>query len=145
MTYRTYTRRPFSYSSRSLSRLNTAHPDLVLLFTEALANPHVPCDITILEGFRSEQRQNELHEQGKSQLKWPKSYHNKTPSMAVDAAPYVHGGVSWDWVYYHELADHIKATWKRLQAEGRVSSDLRLEWGGDWKSFPDGPHWQLVG
>jgi len=135
----------YRYSSRSLSRLNTAHPDLVLLFTEALAAPDCPSDITILEGFRSEQRQNELYEQGKSQLRWPKSYHNKNPSRAVDAAPYVNGGITWDWTYYHPLADHLKATWKRLQAEGRVSSDLRLEWGGDWKSFPDGPHWQLVG
>jgi len=135
----------YRYSSRSLSRLNTAHPDLVLLFTEALDAPDSPSDITILEGFRSEQRQNELYNQGKSQLKWPRSYHNKTPSRAVDAAPYVNGGISWDWTYYHPLAAHLKATWARLQAEGRVSSDLRLEWGGDWQSFPDGPHWQLVG
>ena len=135
----------YRYSSRSLSRLNTARPDLVLLFTEALDAPDCPSDITILEGFRSEQRQNELYDQGKSQLKWPKSYHNKTPSRAVDAAPYVNGGISWDWTYYHPLAAHLKATWARLQAEGRVSSDLRLEWGGDWQSFPDGPHWQLVG
>lgn len=135
----------YRYSSRSLSRLNTAHPDLVLLFREALDAPDCPSDITILEGFRSEQRQNELYDQGKSQLKWPRSYHNKTPSRAVDAAPYVNGGISWDWTYYHPLAAHLKATWKRLQAEGRVSSDLRLEWGGDWQSFPDGPHWQLVG
>jgi peptidoglycan L-alanyl-D-glutamate endopeptidase CwlK len=135
----------YLYSSRSLSRLNTAHPDLVLLFTEALDAPDCPSDITILEGFRSEERQNQLYDQGKSQLEWPKSYHHKTPSMAVDAAPYVNGGITWDWTYYHPLADHLKATWARLQAEGRVSSDLRLEWGGDWQSFPDGPHWQLVG
>ncbi len=135
----------YRYSSRSLSRLNTAHPDLVLLFREALDAPDCPSDITILEGFRSEQRQNELYDPGKSQLKWPRSYHNKTHSRAVAAHPYVHGGTSWDWTYYHPLAAHLKATWKRLQAEGRVSSDLRLEWGGDWQSFPDVPPWQLAG
>jgi peptidoglycan L-alanyl-D-glutamate endopeptidase CwlK len=27
----------------------------------------------------------------------------------------------------------------------RAAKDLGidLEWGGDWKSFPDAPHWQL--
>ena len=63
--------------------------------------------------------------------------------MAVDAAPYV-GGISWEWKYYYPLADHIKATWNRLQKVGRVSKELRLEWGGDWSSFKDGPHWELV-
>ena len=135
MTYR--------YSSRSLQRLNTAHPDLVLLFVEALADPACPSDITILEGYRSKERQNELYEQGKSQLRYPRSFHNKSPSMAVDAAPYV-GGISWDWKYYYPLAEHIKRVWARLQALGRVGSEHRLEWGGDWTSFADGPHWQLV-
>ena len=135
----------YRYSSRSLQRLNTAHPDLVLLFTEALASPDCPSDITILEGYRSKERQNELYEQGKSQLRYPKSYHNKNPSRAVDAAPYIDGGISWSWPHYYPLADHIKSVWNRLQTEGRVTAGLRLEWGGDWKSFPDGVHWQLVG
>jgi peptidoglycan L-alanyl-D-glutamate endopeptidase CwlK len=78
---------------------------------------------------------------GKSQLAWPKSRHNSFPSMAVDAAPYVGGSVSWDWEHYHPLADHIKATWARLKAEGKVHGEL--EWGGDWRNFKDGPHWQI--
>jgi peptidoglycan L-alanyl-D-glutamate endopeptidase CwlK len=133
----------YRYSSRSLERLNTAHPDLVLLFTESLASPACPEDITILEGYRNQARQNELYREGKSQLKYPRSFHNKIPSMAVDAAPDVNG-VRWEWKYYYPLADHIKATWKRLQEAGRVTPGLRLEWGGDWTSFADGPHWQLV-
>lgn len=42
--------------------------------------------------------------------------------------------VSWDWSRYHKLAPIVKAAPK---AEG-----VALEWGGDWKSFKDGPHWQ---
>ena len=132
----------YHYSSRSKQRLSTCHPDLVLLFTEALADPACPSDISILEGFRGRERQNQMKAEGKSQLGWPLSRHNEVPSMAVDAAPYV-GGVSWDWDHYHPLAKHLKATWKRLQTEGRVSPSHRLLWGGDWKSFKDGPHWQL--
>jgi len=133
----------WAYSSRSMQRLNTCHPDLILLMTEALADPACPSDISVLEGYRDEERQNQMVAEGKSQLKYPRSFHNRQPSMAVDVAPYV-GGITWDWDYYYPLAEHIKAVWARLQSEGRVSADLRLEWGGDWTSFADGPHWQLV-
>jgi hypothetical protein len=84
---------------------------------EALADSACPSDITILEGHRGEERQNQMVAEGKSQLRWPRSKH-----------------------YYHPLADHIKATWSRLQAEGKVVGNL--EWGGDWR-FQDGPHWQI--
>ena len=80
---------------------------------------------------------------GSSQLRWPKSRHNTTPSLAVDVAPYISGAISWDWEHYHPLARHIKATWARLRAEGDVAGEL--EWGGDWRRFKDGPHWQLNG
>ena len=43
MTYR--------FSQRSLDRLNTCHPDLVLLMTEALADPDCPSDMTVLCGY----------------------------------------------------------------------------------------------
>ena len=76
----------YRYSSRSLQRLNTCDPDLVLLFTEVLADPECPSDITILEGHRGEARQDEMYRTGKSQLRWPRSKHNSTPSMAAVTA-----------------------------------------------------------
>ena len=131
----------YSYSSRSLSRLNTCDPDLVLLFTEVLADSDCPSDITILEGHRGEARQDEMYRTGKSQLRWPRSKHNSTPSMAVDAAPYINGAVSWDWPDYWPLVGFVKAKWAELAAAGRVNG--RLVCGADWKSFPDGPHYQI--
>ena len=100
-----------------------------------------PVDFSVICGHRTEAEQNDAHARGASKLKWPKSRHNSYPSMACDVAPYVGGAVSWDWKYYHLLAPHIKATWARLKAEGKVSGTL--EWGGDWHSFKDGPHWQI--
>ena len=136
MTYR--------FSQRSLDRLGTCHPDLVLLITEALADPACPSDMTVLCGYRGEAEQNAAYDSGASKLRYPRSKHNKTPhSMAVDVAPYVGGSVTWDWKHYYPLADHIKATWARLQAAGRLSGDYGLGWGGDWQTFKDGPHWQL--
>jgi len=135
---------PYAFSSRSLSKLNSCHSDLILLMTEALADPECPSDMSVLEGFRDEERQNQMVEDGKSQLPWPRSRHNSFPSMAVDVAPYV-GGISWDWTYYYPLADHIKTVWQRLQMDGQTTGQYDLEWGGDWTSFKDGPHWQLNG
>ena len=129
------------YSRRSMSRLETCHEHLVLLMVEALAHPGCPSDISVIEGHRSEARQNALRAEGKSQLSWPHSRHNSQPSRAVDVAPYVDGAISWDWEHYRPLAAHIKRVWAELLAAGRVSGSL--EWGGTWRRFPDAPHWQL--
>ena len=51
---------------------------------------------------------------------------------AVDIAPYP---ISWEWEYFYPIEDAMK------QAAEELGVDL--EWGGDWKSFKDGPHWQL--
>lgn len=134
MTYR--------FSSRSTERLETCHPDLVLLMNEALADPECPSDMSILCGYRGEEEQNAAFESGASQLRYPQSRHNRSPSLAVDMAPYV-GGITWDWDYYNPLAAHIKKVWARLSENGQLSGDYRLQWGGDWTSFQDGPHWEL--
>ena len=54
---------------------------------------------------------------------------------AVDLVPLVEGKARWDWPLYHRLAPVIRTA---ARAE-----NVPLEWGGDWKSFPDAPHWQL--
>lgn len=129
-----------AFSHWSLSRLETCHPDLVALCLEVVRT----FDITILEGHRGEARQNQMRQEGKSQLSWPNSRHNSQPSLAVDFAPYIMGvGVSWDWQHYYPLAEHVKATWQRLMDEGKLSGEFDLSWGGDWRTFKDGPHWQL--
>ena len=128
------------FGNRSKRELATCHQDLQTLFRAAIAHEDCPTDLSIIEGHRGEQRQNELHEKGASQLRWPSSKHNTQPSEAVDVAPYI-GGISFDWAYYHPLAAHIKSVWSELKRAELVSGEL--EWGGDWQSFQDGPHWQL--
>jgi len=129
-----------TFSLRSMRRLDTCHPDLVILMCEVVRD----IDITVLEGHRGETRQNQMVAEGKSQLPWPRSRHNASPSLAVDVAPYIAGqGASWDWSDYYPLAEHVKATWAYLSQEGRLSGEYDLSWGGDWRSFKDGPHWQL--
>lgn len=131
MTYR--------WSQRSRDRLATCHPVLVTLFNRVLSVS--PLDLTVLEGHRNEARQNALQESGASQLRWPNSRHNQTPSMAVDVAPYVDGAVSWEWEHYYTIAPVVKQVWAEMPCD--VRAKWMLTWGGDWRSFKDGPHWQL--
>jgi peptidoglycan L-alanyl-D-glutamate endopeptidase CwlK len=54
---------------------------------------------------------------------------------AVDLAPMIDGEVRWDWPLYHALAPIIK--------DAAAMEKVEIEWGGDWRTFKDGPHWQL--
>lgn len=126
----------YKLSNRSLKRLEGVHPDLQAVFKEAIKITKV--DFIILEGLRTKERQRELYNRGAS--KTMNSRH--LTGHAVDAAPYVDGAVSWHWPDYHQLAPYIRQAANRLgiRTNGQYPD---LEWGGDWKSFPDGPHWQL--
>ena len=114
---------------RSLSRLQDVHPDLVRVVKRAAAMSDL--DFTVLEGRRTLERQKVLMKNGAT--KTLNSRH--LTGHAVDLAPMVGDGVSWDWPLYHRLAKIIKAA---AAAEG-----VPLTWGGDWRTFKDGPHWEL--
>lgn len=116
-------------SERDRTRLDGVHADLVRVFERAARMTTVP--FLVLEGLRTRQRQRELVARGASQTM--NSRH--LTGHAVDVVPLIDGDVSWDWSDYYVLAPIIK---EAAKLEG-----VPLEWGGDWKSFKDGPHWQL--
>jgi len=128
----------FKFSERSTRRLNSCHPDLVRLFNEVIKN----YDCTILEGHRSDERQEELYHEGKSKLRAGQSKHNKNPSLAVDVAPYP---IRWNEPerFYH-FAGFVLAT--------AIELDINIRFGGDWdgdndfndQTFFDLPHFELV-
>lgn len=119
----------FKLGATSLSRLKGVHPDLAKVVKRAIEL--TPIDFTVLEGLRTKERQAALVAKGAS--KTMNSYH--ITGHAVDIAPLVDGKVTWDWKYYRQLAPAVKQAAKEL--------GVTVEWGGDWKSFPDGPHWQI--
>jgi peptidoglycan L-alanyl-D-glutamate endopeptidase CwlK len=119
----------FKLSQKSLDRLVGVHPDLVAIVNKALELSEI--DFTVLEGVRSKTRQEQLVKQGASQTM--KSRH--ITGHAVDLGAFVAGSVRWDWPLYYKIADAMKAAAKEL--------DIPLEWGGDWVTFKDGPHFQL--
>ena len=114
---------------RSLSRLEGVHPDLVRVVKKAAALSDL--DFTVLEGIRSVERQKQLVSQVAS--KTMNSRH--ITGHAVDLAPMIAGEVRWDWPLYHKLAKIVKAA--------AADEKVPLQWGGDWRAFKDGPHWEL--
>lgn len=116
-------------SDRSLQRLEGVHADLVRVVKRAAATSNI--DFTVLEGLRTLERQKTLVARGAS--KTMKSRH--LTGHAVDLAPFVDGQVVWAWPLYHKLAVIVKAS--------AADEHVPIEWGGDWRSFKDGPHWQL--
>lgn len=118
--------------TRSLARLEGVHPDLVRVVKKAAVMSSL--DFTVLEGLRTLERQKQLIASGASSLKDPMRCRHIT-GHAVDIAPVVGGEVRWDWPLYTKLAPVIKAA--------ATAEKVPLEWGGDWRTFKDGPHWQL--
>ena len=127
-----------NFSDKSLAKLATSDPRLQRVFQEVVRN----FDCTILEGHRNRERQNQMVEEGKSQVRWPDGKHNTVPSMAVDVCPYP---IVWDDRERQTLfAGFVLAT------ANAMGIDLR--WGGDWdrdtevrdNTFDDLVHFELV-
>lgn len=137
------------FSQRSKDALKGVHPDLVRLMEASIINS--PVDFTIIEGVRTAERQKALYAQGRT-VKGTKvtnadGVKNKSNHQvkaddyghAVDLYPFIDGKLRITEGYVagklRVIADHIKATAKKL--------NIKVVWGGDWKSPYDPPHFQI--
>jgi hypothetical protein len=112
-----------------LKNLEQCHPDLRKVAREAIKH----FDFKVICGHRGKAAQDQAVATGKSKAKWPTSKHNATPSNAFDAVP-----VPLDWSdlqSFHAMAKVMKAAAKTV--------GVRIRWGGDFKNFFDGPHFEL--
>jgi peptidoglycan L-alanyl-D-glutamate endopeptidase CwlK len=119
----------YTLGPRSKQRLRGVHPDLVKVVERAIQITEV--DFTVLEGLRTPERQKALVEAGASQTL--NSRH--LTGHAVDLGAWVGDEVRWDWPLYHKIAAAMK---EAARLEG-----VRIVWGGDWRTFKDGPHFEL--
>lgn len=113
---------------RSEAKLQGVHPDLVRVIRRAAeigAQFHVTC------GLRSIEEQKALLAAGKS--KTLKSRH--LTGHAIDYVAIDEGGVTYDHADMLAVSQKIKAA--------AAECGIPIEWGGDWKSFKDTPHFQL--
>lgn len=135
------------FSKRSKDNLVTADEKLQLLFNEVIKE----IDCTVIYGYRTPEEQFELFKKGRERIDgwWTitdkskvvtnldgttkKSRHNYYPSKAVDVVPYP---LDWNDIDSFKL---LASVVKRKALELGID----VEWGGDWKSFKDYPHWQI--
>ena len=121
--------KPWKLSARDNQRLAGVNPAIVRVLNRA-AQDGAP-QFAVIEGLRTIARQKELVARGASKTMRSRHIHG----FAVDIAPVIAGKISWDWPAFYPLASAIKAA--------AAAEKVTLTWGGDWKTFKDGPHWEL--
>lgn len=120
----------FKLSQKSLDKLKGVDDDLVRVIKRAIEI--TPIDFKVLEGIRTLDRQKEIMAAGFTQTM--KSKH--LIGRAVDLGALPGGELSWDKQPYVDISKAVK------QAANELGISIR--WGGDFKSFFDGPHYELI-
>lgn len=120
---------PFNLSKISRRNLEGVHPDLVRLVERAIEITRQ--DFRVIEGRRSVERQRALVARGASRTM--NSRH--LTGHAVDLAAWDAGKVSWHWPDYHTINEAMQ--------QAHRDTGVPYVWGGHWKRFPDGPHFEL--
>jgi len=107
------------FGKRSKQRLKGVDAKLINVANELIKL----MDVTVIEGLRSQDRQNELVSQGKSKTKFGKHVAGK----ALDLAPYP---IDWnDRERFHYMGGLIRGIGHSL--------GVKIRWGGDWDSDGD--------
>ena len=153
----------YRFGKRSRERLKGVKPELINGLNQLIKI----MDVTIIEGVRSQERQDELVAKGASKTKYSKHIEGK----AVDLMAYVNGRACWELNVYDAIADAMKqaaiqvgvpicwgAAWGTPEMpypmdirkwEGSMEEamnayiDLRRSQGR--RPFMDGPHFELIG
>lgn len=121
---------------RTARCLKEVHPDLAKIYAKACVLYTQTADPVVTCGRRTIAEQRALVAAGAS--KTMNSRHipaSNGYSHALDICFIINGRMDWSWPLYKGFADKMKLAAKSL--------GLVVEWGGDWKSFKDGPHFQL--
>ena len=109
----------YKFGKRSKQRLKGVDARLVNVLNELIKI----MDVTIIEGVRSKERQEQLLAQGKTKTRFSKHIEGK----AVDLAPYP---INWDdREMFHYMGGMLRGLGKAM--------GVKIRWGGDWDSDGD--------
>ncbi|WP_313637820.1 M15 family metallopeptidase [Paenibacillus sp.] len=132
---------------KSRKRLTNLHP-VVRSAATALIERCYKLNIPILitQGLRTIAEQDALYAQGRTKpgaivtnARGGYSYHNY--GLAVDFALLLPNGSSVSWDMRRDDNNNRIADWQEVVKEAKA---LGFEWGGDWTSFKDYPHFQIT-
>ena len=115
------------FGRRSNLNLHTCHPDLQRLFRAVVKD----YDCSVLWGHRNEDQQNEMYLAipPVTKVQYPDSKHNSLPSMAVDVAPWLNGGVCYEPRQCYDFAGFVKCK--------AIELGINLRRGADWDGDGD--------
>jgi peptidoglycan L-alanyl-D-glutamate endopeptidase CwlK len=116
-------------SDKSRERLIGVHDHLGRVVERAAEE--LPFELRVTSGLRTVEEQKRMVAIGASRTM--RSRH--LTGHAVDVAPVVDGKVRWDWPLFNIIAAHMKQAARELETP--------IVWGGDWRMFRDGPHFEL--
>ena len=126
------------FGKKSKKHLNTCDKKLIDVFNEVIKT----VDCSVLEGHRGKDKQNTLHEEGKTKVKYPHGRHNEFPSRAADVVPYP---IDWDdRERFHLFAGFVLGTAKQMGIGLRWGGDWNINWFVDDNKFDDFPHFELT-
>lgn len=146
----------FKFSKNSLARLATVDPRLQSVAKRALELSTV--DFVVVQGTRTLDEQKRLYGKGRTAAQCtakgvPASYarpgeakvtwtlnSNHIGGRAIDVAPYVNGAINWDDNGKLGVWPKIAAAFKQAAKELKID----IEWGGDWTTTKDRPHFELA-
>ncbi len=127
----------FRFGSRSERIRRQLHPLLQKILERAIETSED--DFGLHEGQRSIELQHKYFLRGDSHIDGinRRGYHNYTPALAFDFHASA-AGKTWGHVILTRIARHI-------QKIAIDEFELKLVWGGDWRTLDDKPHLQLPG
>lgn len=133
----------YRYSNRSKKNMEGLHPDLKEFLNKLIKISKY--DYIITCGIRSDQEQNKLYQKGRTLpgkiitncdgYKYKSKHQIKEDGYgwAADIAILINRKIDWDIHLFKELVnDEVRGLMKKYN----------IEWGGDWESFKDYPHFQ---
>ncbi|AIQ54558.1 M15 family metallopeptidase [Paenibacillus sp. FSL R7-0331] len=131
---------------KSQARLVDLHPVVVAAAVALIERSYARgVQIIITQGYRSKAEQDGLYAQGRTKpgsivtnARGGYSYHNY--GLAVDFALLLPDGYSASWDMKRDGDKDGIADWQEVAQQAKA---LGFEWGGDWMSFKDYPHFQM--
>lgn len=124
----------FKLTPSDLQKLKGVDQRLVNVILKAAQTAKTP--FRVLEGLRTAKKQAEYFKAGTSMLDGVTKKSKHQLGRAVDVVPLINGKlVTRSWAPFFPMAANIKEAAKAL--------GVTIKWGGDWKGFKDGPHFEL--
>ena len=136
----------FSLSDSSKEKLQYLHPDLRMVVELAISITET--DFTVSETKRTVEQQRRNVARGASQTMNSKHLPQTDGSVhAVDIYPIVEGRVVNDWRVSFLTPEDSKKAWDDVVKAMKTAAsryNVSIEWGGDWKTLVDGPHYEIA-